>query len=322
MDIRRVDEIDACLQRAPWPVGSSCCSWPICPTARPGRRRSWRPRHSSETNSPVLPNFLYRMRVLRMGYGARRRAGVACRQPVCGDSLARARCRILPFLPDPASSRRLVRLAPIPPRLLPISPDSISQESRPPARNTLTAPDPAASVPVAGRAPDPPFPADMIPASTLATASARAEVLRLLDRMTGTLEGSIKHRRPAPVPSRSAPSPLSRPPRCRSSPRAPSCCWSATKPEVRPLPLPDLVGGPAGGRQGVGGQPEPALGLRLDLHPEAITALISDENLPPAPPSDTSRALSVNPLDDTLLDALLRLLRLLDTRATFPSWRR
>ena len=64
------------------------------------------------------------------------------------------------------------------------------------------------------------------------------------------------------------------------------------------------------------------LGLRLDLHPEAITALISDENLPPAPPSDTSRALSVNPLDDTLLDALLRLLRLLDTRATFPSWRR
>lgn len=34
----------------------------------------------------------------------------------------------------------------------------------------------------------------MIPAqsSTLATASARAEVLRLLDRMTGTLEGSME----------------------------------------------------------------------------------------------------------------------------------
>ena len=66
----------------------------------------------------------------------------------------------------------------------------------------------------------------------------------------------------------------------------------------------------------------PYLGLRLDLHPEAITALISDENLPPAPPSDTSRALSVNPLDDTLLDALLRLLRLLDTPRDIPSWRR
>lgn len=62
----------------------------------------------------------------------------------------------------------------------------------------------------------------------------------------------------------------------------------------------------------------PYLGLRLDLHPEAITALISDENLPPAPPSDTSRALSVNPLDDTLLDALLRLLRLLDTPRDIP----
>ena len=165
----------------------------------------------------------------------------------------------------------------------------------------------------------------MIPAqsSTLATASARAEVLRLLDRMTGTLEGSMEtsidglhlHRLSQPV----GPSPLSRPPRCRSSPRAPSCCWSATKPTSTTLPLPDLVGGPAGGRQGVGGQPEPALpGLRLDLHPEAITALISDENLPPAPPSDTSRALSVNPLDDTLLDALLRLLRLLDTPRDIP----
>ena len=68
---------------------------------------------------------------------------------------------------------------------------------------------------------------------------------------------------------------------------------------------------------------QPALpGTAAGPASEAITALISDENLPPAPPSDTSRALSVNPLDDTLLDALLRLLRLLDTRATFPSWRR
>ena len=116
------------------------------------------------------------------------------------------------------------------------------------------------SLPLARARRDPPFSADMIPAqsSTLATASARAEVLRLLDRMTGTL-ARWKHPSTActctACPSRSAPSPLSRPPRCRSSPRAPSCCWSATKPTSTTLPLPDLVGGPAGGRQGVGGQP-------------------------------------------------------------------
>ena len=62
----------------------------------------------------------------------------------------------------------------------------------------------------------------------------------------------------------------------------------------------------------------PYLGLRLDLNPEEITELISDENLPPLVPAESSRALCINPLGGTLLDVMLRLLRLLDTPRDIP----
>jgi hypothetical protein len=67
---------------------------------------------------------------------------------------------------------------------------------------------------------------------------------------------------------------------------------------------------------------EPYLGLRLDLDVEEIGELIRDKNLPPPVHSDASRGLYVNRLDSTMLDAVVRLLRLLDTPATFPSSRR
>ena len=169
----------------------------------------------------------------------------------------------------------------------------------------------------------------MIPAqsSTLATASARAEVLRLLDRMTGTLEGSMEtsidglhlHRLSQPV----GPKPAFQAAALSVIAQGTAAAGRRRSLRVRPFHyLISSVDLPVVAKVSVASPSRPYLGLRLDLHPEAITALISDENLPPAPPSDTSRALSVNPLDDTLLDALLRLLRLLDTRATFPSWRR
>jgi AraC-like DNA-binding protein len=62
----------------------------------------------------------------------------------------------------------------------------------------------------------------------------------------------------------------------------------------------------------------PYLGLRLELNVEEITSLISDESLPPQPPAEAARALCVNPLGGALLDAVLRLLRLLDTPRDIP----
>ena len=63
---------------------------------------------------------------------------------------------------------------------------------------------------------------------------------------------------------------------------------------------------------------KPYLGLRLDLDVEEITALIRDENLPPSTPADASRGLFVNRLGTSMLDAVLRLLRLLDTPEDIP----
>ncbi|WP_034296670.1 AraC family transcriptional regulator [Herbaspirillum sp. RV1423] len=63
---------------------------------------------------------------------------------------------------------------------------------------------------------------------------------------------------------------------------------------------------------------EPYLGLRMDLDTKEIGALIGDENLPQGIPSDASRGLFVNRLNTTLLDAVLRLLRLLETPRDIP----
>ena len=69
---------------------------------------------------------------------------------------------------------------------------------------------------------------------------------------------------------------------------------------------------PATGKVTVASATEPYLGLRLDLDVEAIARLIHDENLPPAAPADVSRGMYVNRLSTTMLDAVLRLLRLLE----------
>lgn len=63
---------------------------------------------------------------------------------------------------------------------------------------------------------------------------------------------------------------------------------------------------------------EPYLGMRLDLDVEEITSLIQDQNLPPATQADASRGLYVNRLGTSMLDAVLRLLRLIDTPEDVP----
>jgi AraC-like DNA-binding protein len=75
---------------------------------------------------------------------------------------------------------------------------------------------------------------------------------------------------------------------------------------------------PAVGKVTVASATEPYLGLRLDLDVEAIARLIQDENLPPAAHTDVSRGLYVNRLSATMLDAVLRLLRLLETPDDIP----
>jgi len=64
---------------------------------------------------------------------------------------------------------------------------------------------------------------------------------------------------------------------------------------------------------------EPYLGLRLELDTAEIGALIGDDRLPPAAPSDAvARGLYVQRLDSQLLDAVLRLLRLHGTPRDIP----
>lgn len=63
---------------------------------------------------------------------------------------------------------------------------------------------------------------------------------------------------------------------------------------------------------------QPYLGVRLDLDVDEITALIRDENLPPSTHADATRGLYVNRLGTPMLDAVLRLLRLLDTPEDIP----
>jgi AraC-like DNA-binding protein len=75
---------------------------------------------------------------------------------------------------------------------------------------------------------------------------------------------------------------------------------------------------PAVGKVRVASATQPYLGVRLDLDIEAIGELIQDENLPPAAHADASRGLYVNRLSATMLDAVLRLLRLLESPDDIP----
>ncbi|MBO6276536.1 MAG: AraC family transcriptional regulator, partial [Pseudomonas sp.] len=57
----------------------------------------------------------------------------------------------------------------------------------------------------------------------------------------------------------------------------------------------------------------PVLALRLDIDPVEITTLISDAGPLGVPSRPTGRGLYVEPIDQPMLDAVLRLTRLLDT---------
>ncbi|ALM86579.1 AraC family transcriptional regulator [Bordetella sp. N] len=70
---------------------------------------------------------------------------------------------------------------------------------------------------------------------------------------------------------------------------------------------------PVVGKVRVASPTEPYLGLRLDLDVEEIGALIRDEHLPPPGAGEAPRGVHVHPLGTPMLDAVLRLVRLLDT---------
>jgi AraC-like DNA-binding protein len=75
---------------------------------------------------------------------------------------------------------------------------------------------------------------------------------------------------------------------------------------------------PVCGQVSVASESEPYLGMRLELDVEEITSLIQDEKLPPATQADASRGLYVNRLGNSMLDAVLRLLRLVDAPDDVP----
>jgi AraC-like DNA-binding protein len=75
---------------------------------------------------------------------------------------------------------------------------------------------------------------------------------------------------------------------------------------------------PAVGKVMVASSTQPYLGLRLDLDVEAIAELVQDENLPQAARAASSRGLYVNRLSAEMLDAVLRLLRLLSNPDDIP----
>jgi len=57
---------------------------------------------------------------------------------------------------------------------------------------------------------------------------------------------------------------------------------------------------------------EPYLSLRLDLDPAMVASVIAEAGVPPPPGTDNAKALVVSPLEPGLLDAVVRLLRLID----------
>lgn len=63
---------------------------------------------------------------------------------------------------------------------------------------------------------------------------------------------------------------------------------------------------------------QPFLGMRLNVQAEDVRALIDDETLAPALSLEATRGLYISRLDGTLLDVVLRLLRLLDAPTDIP----
>jgi AraC-like DNA-binding protein len=154
--------------------------------------------------------------------------------------------------------------------------------------------------------------------------SARRELVGLLDRLTSEQEGTMETAVPGLGVHR-----LMRPGGPRHLIQTPAFCVIAQGSKHLMVadelysydPLHYLVSSidlPVVAQVTAANATEPYLGLRLDVDVEEIGELIRNNALPPPTPSYASRGLYVNPLDSTMLDAVLRLLRLLDTPDDIP----
>ncbi|MGE8568503.1 MAG: AraC family transcriptional regulator N-terminal domain-containing protein [Achromobacter sp.] len=170
------------------------------------------------------------------------------------------------------------------------------------------------------------YPDDSVNAAPLDIAyePARRELLCTLDRMTGDLEGSLDtpieglylHRLSQPTGAKPGLQKAALAVIAQGSKRL---LIGDESFEYDPFHyLISSVDLPVVAKVSVASPTLPYLGLRLDLNPEEIAELISDENLPPLVPAEASRALCVNPLGGSLLDVVLRLLRLLDNPRDIP----
>jgi AraC-like DNA-binding protein len=154
--------------------------------------------------------------------------------------------------------------------------------------------------------------------------SARRDLVSLLERLTGEVEGSIE----TPIAGLTVHR-IMRPGGPKPAIQLPALALIAQG-SKRVLvggeeygydPLHYMVTSvdlPAVGKVTVASATQPYLGLRLDLDVEAIVELIQDEKLPPVAHAEASRGLFVNRLSMTMLDAVLRLLRLVESPDDIP----
>ena len=153
---------------------------------------------------------------------------------------------------------------------------------------------------------------------------ARRDLVRLLERLTGEMEGSVEtpiagltlHRIMRPGGPKPA---IQMPALSLIAQGSKRLLVGGEEYEYDPLHyMVTSVDLPAVGKVTVASATQPYLGLRLDLDVEAVVELIQDENLPPVAHAEASRGLFVNRLSTTMLDAVLRLLRLVETPDDIP----
>ncbi len=153
---------------------------------------------------------------------------------------------------------------------------------------------------------------------------ARRDLVRLLERLTGEMEGSVEtpiagltlHRIMRPGGPKPA---IQRPALSLIAQGSKRLLVGGEEYEYDPLHyMVTSVDLPAVGKVTVASATQPYLGLRLDLDVEAVVELIQDENLPPVAHAEASRGLFVNRLSTTMLDAVLRLLHLVETPDDIP----
>jgi AraC-like DNA-binding protein len=167
-------------------------------------------------------------------------------------------------------------------------------------------------------------PAAPKPAPDPALAPGQVELVALLNRLTGGAEGSVDtaieglHLHCVRSPGQPKPA-VARP---ALGLIAQGCKRLLVGGEVYEYdPMHYLVTSmdlPVTGKVIIADAAEPYLGLSLDLHVKEIADLIRDESLPPLEPMSAAAAMFVTRLSVTLLDAVLRLLRLLETPRDIP----